>query len=388
MRGATPDPQGLVAPGFEGVRDAFVQNFAAHGEVGAACCVYRHGAPVVDLHAGIADRATGRPWQDDTLQLVFSATKGITATCILKLVESGAIDLDAPVARYWPEFAANGKAAIPVRWLLSHRAGLAAIEGTFTLDEALSWEPVVAALAAQAPLWEPGTRHGYHLRSYGWLLGELIRRVDGRTAGRFLADEIARPLGLDFWIGLPESEEPRVSAIVPPEPPPPEVQEMMAKLFAPDTIAGRAFTGPSDLFHYDTMWNRRALHAAELPSSNGIGSARALARLYASLVGAVDGVRTLGEDTVARACEVQSDGPDVVLFLSTRFGLGYMLPPLLCPSAGPDAFGHPGAGGSLAFADRRHGIGFAYVMNRMSLATAGDPRADALAAAVYRSLGA
>lgn len=382
-----PAVHGFVTPGFEAVREAFANNFVAHGEVGAACCVYRHGEPVVDIHAGVADRSTGRPWRDDTLQLVFSATKGVTATCILELVERGAIDLDAPVARYWPEFAANGKESIPVRWLLSHRAGLAAIEGDFTLDQALSWTPVVTALAAQAPLWEPGTRHGYHLRSYGWLLGELIRRVDGRTAGRFLADEIAGPLGLDFWIGLPESEEARVSTIVPPEPPAPEVQEMLAKLFAPDTIAGRAFTGPSDLFHYDEMWNRRELHAAELPSSNGIGSARALARLYASLVGPVNGVRTLRAETVARACEVHSDGPDMVLFLPTRFGLGYMLPPLLCPSAGPDAFGHPGAGGSLAFADRRHGIGFAYVMNRMSLATAGDPRADALVAALGRALG-
>jgi len=381
-----PAVHGFVAPGFEGVREAFARNFVLHGEVGAACCVYRHGAPVVDIHAGLADRATGRPWTDDTLQLVFSATKGVTATCVLKLVERGQLDLDAPVARYWPEFAANGKADIPVRWLLSHRAGLAAIEGSFTLDEALSWEPVAAALAAQAPLWEPGTRHGYHLRSYGWLLGELIRRVDGRTAGRFLAEEIAAPLGLDFWIGLPESAEPRVSTIVPPDPPPPEMQEVMAKLFAPDTIAGRAFTGPSNLFHYDDVWNRRALHAAELPSSNGIGSARALARLYAALVGEVDGVRLLRPETVAAACTTQSDGGDAVLYLPTRFGLGFMLSPALCPSAPPTAFGHPGAGGSLALGDPARGVGFAYVMNRMSLATAGDPRADGLVAALGRCL--
>ena len=287
-----PDVHGFVAPGFEPVRAAFARNFTEHGEVGAACCVYLRGEPVVDIHAGLADAATGRPWQADTLQLVFSATKGVTATCVLQLVERGAIDLDAPVARYWPEFAANGKERIPVRWLLSHRAGLAAIEGEFTLDEALAWDPVVTALAAQAPLWEPGTKHGYHLRSYGWLLGELVRRIDGRTPGRFFADEIARPLGLEFWIGLPEVEEPRVSTIVPPEPAPAEVQTLLDRLFAPDTIAGRAFSGPSDLFHYDAMWNRRALHAAELPSSNGIGTARALARLYASLVG--DGVAAAG----------------------------------------------------------------------------------------------
>jgi len=383
-----PGVHGFVARGFEPVREEFARNFAERGEIGGACCVYLRGEPVVDLHGGIADAVTQRPWQADTLQLVFSATKGVTATCVLMLVERGAIDLDAPVARYWPEFAANGKSAIPVRWLLSHRAGLAAIEGTFTLDEALSWDPVVTALAAQAPLWEPGTRHGYHLRSYGWLLGELVRRVDGRTVGRFLADEIAGPLGLDLWIGLPAAQEPRVSRIVPPAPPPPDVQEMMARLFAPDTVAGRAFSGPSNLFHYDDMWNRRALHAAELPSSNGIATARALARLYAALVGKVDGIRLLRPETVAAACTTQSEGGDAVLYLPTRFGLGFMLPPALCPSAGGSAFGHPGAGGSLALGDRAHGVGFAYVMNRMSLATAGDPRADRLVAALARCLDA
>ena len=385
---APTDVHGFVARGFEPVREAFARNFAQHGEIGAACCVYLRGEPVVDIHGGLADAASGRAWQADTLQLVFSATKGVTATCVLMLVERGAIDLDAPVARYWPEFAAGGKESIPVRWLLSHRAGLAAIEGDFTLEQALSWDPVVTALAAQAPLWEPGTKHGYHLRSYGWLLGELVRRVDGRTVGRFLADEIAGPLGLDLWIGLPAEQERRVSRIVPPAPPAPDVQEMMARLFAPDTVAGRAFSGPSNLFHYDDMWNRRELHAAELPSSNGIATARALARLYAALVGEVDGIRLLRPGTVAAACATQSEGGDAVLYLPTRFGLGFMLPPALCPSAGGSAFGHPGAGGSLALGDPERGVGFAYVMNRMSLATAGDPRADGLVAALGRCLNA
>lgn len=379
---------GFVAPGFEPVRDAFARNFTEHGEVGAACCVHLDGEVVVDLYGGVADAASGRPWRDDTLQIVFSATKGVTAACVLRLVERGALELDAPVARYWPEFAANGKDEIPVRWLLSHRAGLAAIEGKFTLEQALAWRPVVDALAAQAPLWEPGTKHGYHLRSYGWLLGELVRRVDGRTIGRFLADEIARPLGLDLWIGLPEEQEPRVSTLIPPPPPPETVRAAMDKLFAPDSIPGRAFTGPSNLFHYDQMWNRRALHAAELPSSNGIASARALSRFYAALIGTIDGVRLLHDATLDAACAVQSDGPDAVLFLPTRFGLGFMLPPILAPSARATAFGHPGAGGSLALADRAQRMSFAYVMNRMSPATAGDPRADALLAATYASLDA
>jgi CubicO group peptidase (beta-lactamase class C family) len=387
MAGRDVEVRGFVAPGFEAVRDEFARNFAERGDVGAACCVYHRGRPVVDVHAGLAAPSSARPWREDTLQLVFSSTKGVTATCILMLVERGLLDLDAPVARYWPEFAAAGKESIPVRWLMSHRAGLAAIDGAFTLDDALAWDPVVSALAAQAPLWEPGTKHGYHLRSYGWLLGELVRRVDGRTIGRFLADEVAAPLGLDLWIGLPASEEARVSEIVPPEPTAGPMREVFERLFAPDTIPGRALTGPSDLFHYDAMWNRRELHAAELPSSNGIASARALARLYAALVAPVDGVRLLRPEMVARACEAQSDGPDAVLFLPTRFGLGFMLPPALAPSAPATAFGHPGAGGSLGFADAEAGVGFGYVMNRMIVDAGTDRRADALVAAVYRSLG-
>ncbi|MEW6269803.1 MAG: serine hydrolase domain-containing protein [Thermodesulfobacteriota bacterium] len=380
--------QGFVAPGCEPVREEVVRNLAERGDVGAACCVYHRGVPVVDLWGGVADPATGRPWREDTLQLVFSCTKGVTAICVLLLAERGLLDLDAPVARYWPEFAAAGKDKIPVRWMLSHRAGLAAIDGSFTLEQALAWDPVVTALAAQAPAWEPGTRHGYHVRSYGWLLGELVRRVTGRSLGRFLADEVAAPLGLDLFIGLPASEEPRVSAIVPPDPPAGPMAEAMERLFAPDTLAGRAMTGPSNLFPYDDRWNRRELHAAELPSSNGITTARALARLYAATIGQVDGVRLLREDTVARACEVQSDGPDAVLYLPTRFGLGFMLPPALAPSAPPSAFGHPGAGGSLAFADPASGIAFGYVMNRMRLDPGNDRRADALVAGVYRALAA
>lgn len=379
--------RGFAAPRFAGVRDAFARLFAEHGELGAACCVHHEGRIVVDLHGGLADATTGRPWDEDTLQLVFSATKGVTAACVLLLVERGVLELDAPVAAYWPELAANGKGAIPVRWLLTHRAGLAAIDGDFTLDQALAWDPVVAALAAQAPNWEPGTKHGYHVRSYGWLLGELVRRVTGKTIGRFLADEIARPLRLDMWIGLPEREEPRVSRIVPPEPPSGPLREVFERLFAPDTLAGRAFTGPSNLFHYDEMWNRRELHAAELPSSNGITSARSLSRFYAALAGEVDGIRLLRDDTIARARAIESDGPDAVLFLPTRFGLGFMLPPALSRAAAPTAFGHPGAGGSLAFADPEAQIGFAYVMNRMVLDATGDLRAEALVAALYEALG-
>ena len=378
----------MVAPRFARVRDAFAENFTRFGDVGAACCVYQHGRPVVDMWAGVADRATGRPWTADTLQIVFSTTKGMAAVCALRLVECGALDLDVPIASYWPEFAAAGKGAIPVRWALCHRAGLAAVEGTLTLDEVLAWDPVVGAIAAQAPNWEPGTRHGYHARSYGWIVGELVRRVSGKTLGRFFADEVARPLGLDFWIGLPATEEPRVAALLPaPLPDDPAVRELMARALGPTTLLGRVIGGPSALFAYDEMWNRRALHASEMPSSNGIGTARAVARMYAALAGEVDGIRLLRPETVAAARTVQAEGDDAVLGLPTRFGLGFMLPPVLCPAAAPGAFGHPGAGGSLGFCDPEAGIGFGYVMNQMALGMTGDPRSMRLVAAVYASLG-
>lgn len=380
--------RGDVAPRFARVRDAFARNFVEHGDVGAACAVYHQGELVVDLWGGLADRESGRPWEQNTVGLVFSTTKGLAATCVMQLVERGLIDLDAPIARYWPEFGAAGKAEIPVRWGLSHRAGLAAIEGTFSLDEVFAWEPIVAAIARQAPSWIPGSKHGYHMRSYGWITGELVRRVTGKTLGRWFADEIAAPLGLDLWIGLPEAIEPRVATLIPA--PPIEdagLRAFMEQQLAPDTLLGRVWAGPSNLFAYDTRWNRREFHAAEMPSSNGIGTARSVARMYAAIAGEIDGVRLLRPETVRRARTVESEGTDAVLGLPTRFGLGYMLPPALCFSAPATALGHPGAGGSLGLADPESGLGVGYVMSQMKLGVAGDPRAAALVEAVYASLG-
>jgi CubicO group peptidase (beta-lactamase class C family) len=369
------------------VRAAFAENFARHGDIGAACCVYYRGRPVVDLWAGVADAATGRSWTEGTAVITFSATKGATAICANLLVERGALDLDAPIAHYWPEFAARGKGDIPVRWALCHKAGLAAVDGDLTLEQVIAWDPVVAAIAAQVPNWEPGSAHGYHARSYGWITGELVRRITGRTLGRFFAEEIAAPLGLEFWIGLPAAEEPRVATIVPPVPPTdPAVRELMDKFMGPDTLLGRVLSGPSNLFHYDDMWNRRALHAAEMPSSNGIATARSIARMYAALLGEVDGGRLLRPETVQRARQIESSGPDAVLLLPTAFGLGFMLPPSLSPSAHAACFGHPGAGGSLGLADPEAGFALGYVMNRMDLGLTGDPRSHGLVAAVYASL--
>jgi CubicO group peptidase (beta-lactamase class C family) len=377
---------GLVEPGFGGVADALRTNLERRGDVGAACCVYLDGRPVVDIRAGIADVATGRPWTEDTLALVFSTTKGATAICANLVVERGLLDPDARVAEYWPEFAANGKDDMPVRAVLSHRSGLPVVEGDFTLETALAWHPVVEQLASQEPRWdwhEP--EPGYHVRSFGWITGELVRRVTGRTIGRFFADEVAAPLGLEFWIGLPEELESRVATLIPPDPPEdPQVRELMEAFTAPGTITGDALTGPSNLFHYDELWNTRALHAPELPSSNGIGSAHAIARMYAATVGDVDGHRVLAPETVARATLIEADGNDRVLGLPRQTGLGFSVGPSLVPACGPHAFGHAGAGGSLGFADPDARVGFGYAMNRMRLGV--DTRSAALAKAVYAAL--
>jgi CubicO group peptidase (beta-lactamase class C family) len=201
----TVDVQGRVDEGWGAVADAFRANFERRFELGAACCVYADGRPVVDLWGGA--------WDRDTLALVFSTTKGVTALCAHMLVERGALDVDAPVAAYWPEFASAGKDGVPVRWLLSHQAGLPFVDAALTLDDACAWEPVIRALEAQRPLWEPGTRHAYHPVTYGFLVGEVIRRAAGMTIGQFLSEEIVRPLALDAWIGLPEEAEHRVARL-------------------------------------------------------------------------------------------------------------------------------------------------------------------------------
>jgi CubicO group peptidase (beta-lactamase class C family) len=376
----TAAAQGWAEPGWGAVADAFAANFATAGEIGASVAVYHRGRPVAELWGGVCDVQTGAAWQATTLATYFSCTKGMTATLAHRLIERGALDPDQPVARYWPEFAASGKAAITVRMVLAHQAGLVDIPGTFTLAEVLAAAPVVAALAAQRPNWTPGTRHGYHMRSFGWLTGELIRRQSGLSPGAAWRQEIAGPLGIDAWIGLPAAAHPRCARLIPP----PAGEPTLADRFGPDSLSGRAFTGPSGLFRYDDMWQRADVLSAEIPSSGGVGNASALARMYAACIGTVDGVRLLGDATIAAAAALQSAGPDAVLGKDTTFGLGYMVGACLPPECGPRAFGHPGAGGSLAFADPDAGIGFGYVTNRM-LPDGRDPRGPNLVAAAYRA---
>ena len=371
---------------FAPVEDAFRANFEDQGEVGAALSIYLRGEKVVDLWGGVADRESGRPWSEDTLALVFSATKGVTAACIHLLVERGVLDLDAPIARYWPEFAVADKDRVLLRHVLSHRAGLPVVEAELSRAEVLAWEPVVKAIAAQTPRWEPGSRHGYHVRTFGWILGEVVRRVTGVTLGQFFAREIARPLALELYIGLPGALEPRVASLIMPAPPTDPAQlELIERFMGPGSLMERGFNHPGDLA-YGPAWNSREIHAAEIPSSNGITTARALARFYSALIGEVDGTRVLRPETVAVASSEQSNGPDALLLLPTRFALGFMLPPALNPECGPGGFGHPGAGGSLAFADPETGVSFAYVMNQLKFALGADERPVRLVRALYRSL--
>ncbi|WP_165786990.1 serine hydrolase domain-containing protein [Pseudohalioglobus lutimaris] len=376
--------EGRVATGFEPVALAFADNFTNHQEVGAACALYYRGHPVVDIWGGLADVGSGSAWQEDTICLVFSAAKGPTATCIHQLAEAGRLDIDLPIAHYWPEFGCNGKESITTRLVLTHSAGLAAVDGDLTLEQVLAWEPVVAAIAAQAPNWEPGTQHGYHARSFGWILGELIRRITGESPGAYLARHIAAPLGLRYWVGLPESELACCATLVQPE----GGSDAVAELLGADSLTARVMSGPSGLFGYNAMWNRPDVLAAEMPSSNGVGDARSLARLYSGLIAEVDGVRLLGQEQLAKACEQQVRGADAVIFHETCFGLGYGLQPTLAPGAGPNSFGHPGAGGALAFADPDAQLGFAYVMNAMHFNAEGDPRTIGLVRAAYECLEA
>ena len=373
---------GECAKRFARVRDVFEQSFAS-GEVGASVAVALDGELVVDLWGGHRDGARTQPWTRDTIANVYSTTKGMTAICANRLVESGRLDLDAPVASYWPEFAANGKARIPVRWLLSHQSGLAGISEPMPPEGVLDWARFAGALAAQRPLWEPGTRSGYHALSFGHLVGEVLRRIDGRSLGRFFREEVAEPLGAEFWIGLPESEEGRVAEMVPPDPPAPLSQPPSPG--DPHYEFRRALANPAVT---QAIANTRAWRAAEVPAGNGQANARGAARALAALAcgGALDGVRLLRESTVSNAISEQCYGRDLVLG-PMRWGLGFMLVSKDLPlSPNPRTFGHGGWGGSFALGDCDARVSLAYVMNRMSEGTTGDRRLGRLIRAFYGAL--
>ncbi|MEO8604499.1 MAG: serine hydrolase domain-containing protein [bacterium] len=373
---------GFCAPRFAAVREAFAANFAAGREVGASFAATLDGETVIDLWGGHADAARTRAWERDTIVNVFSTTKAMTALCAHMLVERGQLDLDAPVARLWPQFAVHGKAAITLRQLLCHSAGVAALHPQMDGDIFYDWSRMTAALADETPWWEPGTANGYHALTFGYLVGELIRRADGRMPGVFFRDEVARPLGADFHIGLAASEDRRVGEMVPPTP----EEAATALPFAPDSMNARVMSNPP--LRPETA-NTIAWRRAEIPAANGHGNARSVARVMSALAcgGTLDGVRLLSDETLANAIAEQRYEADLVLRFPIRWGLGFMLTsPTLPLGPNPRVFGHGGWGGSLGFADRDARASWSYVMNKMTPGTAGDNRAFPLILAFYAAL--
>ncbi len=376
--------EGAVDPAFAAVGDAFRDNFATRGEVGAAVCVVVGGTTVVDLWGGWADAAATRPWGPDTLVNAFSVGKGFLAVLAAQAAGRGRLDLDAPVGRAWPEFEAAGKAAITARQLLSHQAGLPALRAPVPAAELYDWAAMTGRLAAEAPWWEPGTAHGYHVNTYGLLVGELLRRVTGRRPGDLLRTELAGPLGADVHLGLAPEHDARTAEFLwpgdPPGRPDPEVTgvDLMRfnTYFNPPTVSGAGVV------------NSRSWRAAELPSTNTHASARGVARIYAALAagGALDGVRVVDPDALAAATAEQVHGPDLVLERVTRFGLGFQLTQGERP-LGPaeSGFGHFGAGGSVGFCHPDTGVAMGYVMNQLGPRWQ-NPRNRALIDAVFASL--
>ncbi|WNI25770.1 serine hydrolase domain-containing protein [Streptomyces sp. ITFR-16] len=382
-----PQIHGHCDERFAAVRGAFEANFRERGELGAAVTVLVDGAPVADLWGGWADGAGTRPWERDTLVNVWSTTKGPTALCAHILADRGLLDLDAPVAAYWPEFAAAGKESVLVRHLLSHRAGLAGLREPHTLAELYDWELTTARLAATAPWWEPGTRSGYHALTYGFLVGEVVRRVSGLLPGEFLRREVTGPLGIDFTVGLPEKEADRVAELVVPKADRAQQAALFARL---EPLAVASLLNPPT---GAAAANTPAWRAAEIPAANGHGTARAVAALYAVLAGrgSHDGRRILSAQAAERVREGQGSCRDLVLGAGfaheTEIALGVWLSgPDASYGPNPRAVGHDGAGGSCGLADPENGVALGYVMNRMGPHLADDPRKTALIDAVYASL--
>lgn len=362
---------GFVAPGYAHVREEFERNFAERGELGAAFAVVRDGEPIVDLWGGIADAASGRPWTADTIVTIFSGSKGLVATCLLLLIERGQLDLHTPVASYWPEFGQAGKAHVLVRDVVAHTARLPGLATQVTWQEATDARRMAALLAAQAQSEDPRAESTYHPLTFGWLCGELVRRIDGRSIGRFFAEEVAEPLELELWIGLPEEQEERVATIVPGS------GWALAPALAGDPLARSILANPVRLAADSFAVNERAWRAGEVPASNAIGTTRSIARLYGSLE------RVLLPETLALGRHVISTRLDVLNGQPVAFGVGFQLQTderLLGPPA--DAFGHGGAGGSQHGCWPRQRIGFSYAMNRLA-DELGDPRGRALLNALH-----
>ena len=371
---------GTHTKGFDRVRDVFVEQIEAGEGVGSAVAVYHHGELVVDLWGGMADRAASCPWQEDTICVVYSTTKGATATCLHMLVDRGQLSYDDLVVDHWPEFGKHGKDKITVRHVLTHQAGMPQHPPGYGDEEMLDWAKMVEGMENLKPLWGPGEKTGYHAVNFGWLAGEIIHRVDGRTVGTFLAEEVCKPLGLnDLYIGLPESEEGRVAVL---ESITDENAVKIETMLDTETIAGddseRRMGDPVEFL------NRPQAHRAELPAAGGLGSARDIAKLYACLGagGTLDGVTLMRPETIAAATKQQIYGLDAIINFPMSWALGYMTGGQTS-SSGPrlTAFGHAGFGGSNAFADPEIEMSFAYITNGISLDLLGYTRAFSLSTA-------
>jgi CubicO group peptidase (beta-lactamase class C family) len=388
---------GICDARFEGVREEFERNFAERGEVGGSVYVIIEGRTLVDLWGGVADRHTRRPWERDTIGWVWSCTKGATALCAHILVSRGLLDLDRPVASYWPEFGQRGKDSIPVRMLLNHQAGLPAIRQPLAAGGLYDWQYMTAVLAAEEPFWEPGTRQGYHATTFGHPVGEVVRRVSGRPFDAFFREEIAGPLGLDFFFGLPEEYEPRVAPTIRADPPPPgEPRSRFMEFMSGDPASIQALmvknTGQRNAAGDH---GSREAHQAVLPSQGGITNARGLASMYAPL--SLGGGQLVDADTLKQMSMVSSAiGVDATLLIGLRIALGFWKssdnrqgPPGAQDSMilSEEAFGHPGMGGSLGFADPGAKLSFGYTMNKQGRGVGLNERGQGLIDAVYRALG-
>jgi CubicO group peptidase (beta-lactamase class C family) len=372
---------GSVKPGFEAVREAFAANFKREGadaEVGAALAVYLHGECVVDLWGGSADAAGTQPWARDTLVNVWSASKGVVAIAAAMLVDRGLMSYDDPVSKYWPEFAAEGKAAITVGQILSHQSGLNGWTAPMQVTDLYDWNKAAGALAAQAPAWVPGTAASYHALTHGFLAGEVIRRITGQDVGGFIRDQICAPLGAEFHIGLPQVLDWRVAEMVPPS------VDATPGGAAPDPVAGRAVRNPGP---NPASPNERAWRAAQIPAANGQAAAHGLGRIYGAIAhgGVLDGVRIISPTGIGKLREVRFDGIDMLLG-ARRWGAGvsYNVMPNFGPLA--DTFGHSGWGGAFGCANVGAGVGIGYVMNRMGSSLVGNPRGASVSAAVFAAV--
>ena len=384
--------EGFCDPAFAEVKDEFARNFEARGEAGASVCISVKGETVVDLWGGVADKASGDPWREDTVSIVFSCSKAATALCAHMLIDRGELELHAPVAKYWPEFAKNGKEKTTVQMMLNHESAVPALREPVRPGGFLDWDYMIGRMEDEPAFWEPGTRNGYHMVNFGWTVGELVRRVSGKSLGQFFADEVAGPTGARFWIGLPDGISPHIAPVIPyaPKPDDPVSDFMKLLLTEPDSIQALSFVNNGG-------WspNDPAAHRAEIGGAGGISNARGQVAMYTPLA-CNDGTLVSKDRVHAMSMVSTATQLDATLLIPSRFASGFMksmdnraLPPGQRESAiiGDRAFGHVGAGGHIGFADPECAMAFSYTMSQMGRGLLMNDRGQPLIDAAYKALG-